>query len=170
MTSAIGNQPRPDRGFTIIEIVLVLGLIAIAGTIVIANFTSIADRGGKLSTEETLRAAIRQARFSAASTRSIVSLSYDEEDGVLSLSSGDHFPLDENYTRGGRGQIRFFLIPPAKGLDPFQAPEKTRLETREVHFAPDRSSSPFVVEIDSGTGSPERHAYDPFSSLERSSQ
>ncbi len=170
MTSATGSPPRPGRGFTIIEIVLVLGLIAIAGAIVITNFTTMADRGGALTTEETLRAAINKARFIAASERTVIGLSFDEENGALTLSQGDSFPLDGNYAKGGRGHIRFFLVTPAKGLDPFNDPEKTRLETKEVHFAPDRSSSPFVVEIDSGSGSPERHVFDPFSSLERSAE
>jgi hypothetical protein len=42
---------------------------------------------------------------------------------------------------------------------------RTRLETSHVEFAPDRSSSPFAVNIDTGSGTPERLIFDPFSSL-----
>ncbi len=171
MTSATGKVPRVQRGFTIIEIVLVLGLIALAGSIVVANFASMAERGGELSTEESLRAAIRQGRFIAASERGIVSLSFDQEKGALRLSSGQSFQLGPTFSKdGGHGKILFYLVPPAAGLAPLATPDKTRLETSEILFAPDRSSSPFVVEIDSGSGSPERMVFDPFSSLRRRSE
>lgn len=167
MTSATGKQRRRLSGFTIIEVVLVLGLIALAGAIVVTNFASMADRGGKLSTEETLQTAIRQARFVAASERMVVSLSYDEVTGALLLSTGERFELGSEYSEEGRGEIRFYLVPPAEGLRPHPDPENTQLETPEVRFAADRSSNPFVVEIDNGSGTPQRIAFDPFSSLRR---
>jgi len=61
-------------------------------------------------------------------------------------------------------------VPPARGLTPFEDPSQTQLEISEVSFAPDRSSSPFVVEIDSGNGRPERIVFDPFSSLRKQAQ
>ncbi|MGJ8650098.1 MAG: pilus assembly FimT family protein [Opitutaceae bacterium] len=168
MTSAIGNRTRVSRGFSIIEIILVLGLIALAGSLMIANFASMADRGGKLNTEESLRAAIRQARFDAASERTIVRLSVDKESGSLVLSSGATYPLGPEFSENGQSEIRFYLVPPSRGLSPYSDPEQTKLETTEVLFAPDRSSSPFVVDIYTGNGTPERMVFDPFSSLRRS--
>ncbi|MEN8662860.1 MAG: type II secretion system protein [Lentimonas sp.] len=167
MTSATGSLRRHQSGFTIIEIVLVLGLIALAGTLMIANFASIADRGGQLTTVETLQAAIRQARFAAASERTVVSLSFDEEKGALVLSNEERFALGPKYSEDGSGEIRFYLVPPAEGLSPFPDRDRTQLQTSEINFAADRSSSPFVVEIDTGNGTPERIAFDPFSSLRR---
>ncbi|MGJ8651834.1 MAG: type II secretion system protein [Opitutaceae bacterium] len=168
MTSATGSLRRRSGGFTLIEIIMVIGLIAFAGAMVVSNFASMADRGGKFTTEETLRAAIRQARFVAGSERMVIKLRFDDETGELLLSSGDSFPLGEDFIN--RGEIRFYMVPPAKGLSSFTDPEKTQLETDAVSFAPDRSSSPFVVEIDSGSGSPERIAFDPFSSLRRKTE
>lgn len=170
MTSAIGNRLRVSRGFTIIEIVLVLGLMALAGSLMIANFASIADRGGKLNAEESLRAAIRQARFDAASERTIVSLSYDKESGSLALSSGANYPLGPEFSENGQNEIRFYLVPPTRGFSPYSDPELTKLEATEVLFSPDRSSSPFVVDIYTGGGTPERLIFDPFSSLRRSAE
>ena len=53
-------------------------------------------------------------------------------------------------------------------MGPFPDAVRTQLETKEVRFAPDRSSSPFVAEIDNGQGTPVRLVFDPFSSLVRS--
>jgi hypothetical protein len=44
------------------------------------------------------------------------------------------------------------------------------METKKISFAPDRSSSPFVVEIDTGKGTAARFTFDPFSSLVRSEE
>lgn len=172
MTLATGiTKPRPaNAAFTIIEIVLVVALMAVAAGIVIANFAAFADRGENISARETLISAIRTARFEAASQRQLTSLQYDKENGALILSSGSSFQLSEDYGEDGRGDIRFYLVPPAEGLAPFPDPERTNLETKAVAFSPDRSSSPFVVEIDSGSGTPERLVFDPFSSLVRSSE
>lgn len=167
MTSATGNPQRSRSGFTILEIVLVLGLIAVGSSIVITNFSSIASRGDQLTTEEALRAAIRNARFIAASQREDVRLSFDKDQGALVSSDGSRFQLAADFGTTGRGEILFYLVPPASGLSPFPAPDKTTLKTDEVIFCSDRSSSSFVVEIDIGFGSPIRQVYDPFSSLKR---
>jgi type II secretory pathway pseudopilin PulG len=157
-------------GFTIIEIVLVLALMAVAASVVIANFVAFADRGGELSAEETLHSAIRSARFQAASSRRTAELRFDKETGSLTVSSGTTHPLSANFGANEAGEIRFFLVPPTTGLSSFPDPADSRLETKVLRFAPDRSSTPFVAEIDSGRGTPQRLVFDPFSSLVRSSK
>jgi Tfp pilus assembly protein FimT len=171
MTSVTGNSTRPrfTAGFTLIEIVLVLGLIAFAASIVIANFTAMAERGDTQTSEEILHAAVRKARFIAASERAITTLQFDKETGSLhisgEISEADSLPLDASFGKEGQAEIRFYLVPPAEGLAPQADAQRTRLETHTVQFAPDRSSSPFVVEIDAGRGTPRRLVFDPFSSL-----
>jgi Tfp pilus assembly protein FimT len=171
MTSATGNKrPRLAAGFSLIEIVMVLGLIAVAGSIVIANFASMVDRGDTQTTQELIHASVRKARFIAASSRNITTLRFDKDTGSLQVSEVDSIALNADFGKGGPAEIRFYLVPPAQGLEQFPDAERTRLETSEVRFAPDRSSSPFVVEIDSGSGNPERLVFDPFSSLLRSTK
>ena len=172
MTLAIGrSKPRStNAAFTLIEIVLVIALMAVAAGVVITNFVAFADRGEETSPQEVLRAAINAARFQAASQRQVTSLQFDKEAGALTLSSGDSFELNADFSKDGRGEIRFFLVPPAKGLAPFPSPETTSLETKAIAFAPDRSSSPFVAEIYTGSGNAERLVFDPFSSLVRSQE
>lgn len=174
MILATGNRrgnPRSGRnrgGFTLIEILLVIALIALSVSVVIVNFNAFADRGENTSPEEVLTAAIRKARFIAAAERITTRLRYDDQTGRLQIDPTDEqFPINSNFGPGGRGEIRFFLIPPAEGLRPFPDPERSTLQTPAVAFAPDRSSSPFIAEIDSGSGAPSRLRFDPFSSVIR---
>ncbi|TVP79199.1 MAG: type II secretion system protein [Puniceicoccaceae bacterium] len=163
------NRRRKSSGFTILEVILAIAIIVLATSVVLVNFVGFTDLGNKESPEETLHSAIRAARFQAASTRQPTTLRFDEETGSLVIESGDSFPLNQDFGKDGRGQIRFFLVAPAVGLSSFDDPADSRLETDALTFAPDRSSSPFVVEIDTGRGTTQRLVFDPFSSLVRSS-
>lgn len=175
MTSGIGKAaPRGAAAFTLIEIILVLALITIASGIAIANFTAFAGREDARSTEELLREAIREARFLAARERVITKLGFDEENGSLRITGGAGgtitYELGERFTRTGPAEIRFYAIPPGEGLDPRRlggARPRGQPEMARVRFAPDRSSTPFAVAIDQGSGQPRRIRFDPFSSLPR---
>ncbi|MDQ8193371.1 type II secretion system protein [Coraliomargarita sp. SDUM461004] len=169
LRSRASNRPRAHAGFTLLEIILVFALISLAAGVIIANFTTFLNFDDRIDPEETLRAAIRSARFQAASERQITSLSFDKESGALRLNDSTNFPLSDDF-KNGASEIRFYLVAPARGMGPFPKAERSQLETKRVHFAPDRSSSPFVAEIDTGTGSPERIIFDPFSSLVKGPQ
>lgn len=141
--------------------------MALAGGVMIANFVAFADQTGNDPPQEILRTAIRDARFQAASLRQIATLRYDDETGSLVVDPGERFPLGPDFGKDGSGEIRFYVVPPAEGLGSFPEPERTQLQTKAIRFAPDRSSSPFVAEIDMGRGTPERLVFDPFSSIVR---
>ena len=69
MTLVIGtnkNAHFAEKAFSLIEIVLVLALIALATSAVILNFDSFIGKGEKISTRESLSQAIRYARIEAA--------------------------------------------------------------------------------------------------------
>lgn len=168
-TGKQADQAFGTKGFTLIEIVLVLGLMAFAAAVVITNFASLADRGDSLSSEEILQAAVSEARFVAASERIVTELRFDKDSGSLVIfseaSSGKTFPLSERFNSEGPASMQFYLVPPSEGLASPTDASRTRLETNVVKFAPNRSSSPFVVDIDTGSGTPKRLIFDPFSSL-----
>ena len=177
MISATGNpvKNKPHSlGFTLIEILLVIGLMAIALSVMITGFASAIDRGDALTIEETLFAAVRKARFIAASERTITQLRFNKEDNRLEISSKnseiESFQLDDSFREDRSAEIRFYLIAASRGLAPAEDPARANLETKAVEFAPDRSASPFVVEIDLGSGTPERLQFDSFSSLQVTSQ
>ncbi|CAA6678315.1 Unannotated [Lentimonas sp. CC19] len=148
---------------------MVLGLMAFAAAVTITNFASMADRGNSYTSEEILQAAVREARFIAASERTVTELRFDKESGSLLISgetaSGEPFKLDDSFNQDGPAKIQFYLVPPSEGLAPPTDARRTRLETTVVKFAPDRSASPFVADIDTGSGTPLRMIFDPFSSL-----
>lgn len=173
MTLATGNKQAgaDSGGFTLIEILLVIALIAVAVSVVLVNFTAFADRGESTAPADILSTAVRKARFIAAADRIDTRLFYDDESGTLQIDpSGEQFTINPNFGPEGRGSIRFFLIPPSVGLSPMSGPEEASLETQAVVFAPDRSSSPFVAEIDNGRGTPIRLRFDPFSSVIRTEE
>ncbi|PDH30063.1 MAG: hypothetical protein CNE95_03655 [Puniceicoccaceae bacterium MED-G30] len=171
MISATGNKPAasPTSGFSLIEVLLVIALIALAAGMIVSNVIGLADRDATLPVDQTLKAAIRSARLEAARNRQTTELSFNKELGRLEVHSGSgepiHFPLGEDFSNNGRGEILFELIPPASGFDRSTDPYDPGIKTDRVRFAPDRSSQPFSVQIDYGIGSPERLAFDPFSSL-----
>ena len=177
MISVTGNRSNhaKDRvGFTLIEIVLVLGLIAFASTVLIINFASIADREDTLTTEETLFAAIRKARFFAASKRATTQLRFDRESNSLKINIGGNevetFTLSELSGETSSGEIRFYLHPASKGMSSKDYSTNNLLETKVVKFTADRSSSPFVAEIDLDSGTEKRLQFDSFSSFAISSE
>lgn len=165
MILEIGNR-RGRSGFTLVEIILVLGLIALATSVVLVNFAAFADRGDASDPKTVLREAIRDARFLAAREGVAAQLRFDPENGQLILQPGGQtYSLDPSFAGTGRSALRFFLVPPGEGLGRLPEPGRSRLETAAIHFAPDRSSSPFFVEIDTGAGRPERLYFDPFSDI-----
>lgn len=177
MILATGNSAERvscRSGFSLIEIVLVLGLAALAATAMIVNFVSLVDRENNLTTNEMLFAAVRKARFIAASERTITQLRFDKDENRLQIlsenSEVDSFELNETFKENRSAEIRFYLISASRGLAPAENPERANLETKRVEFAPDRSASPFVAEIDLGSGTPERLHFDPFSSLQITSR
>ena len=90
----------------------------------------------------------------------------DNRESGPPATSDASFSLGERFAgTGARGAVRFFLIPPAEGLRRAPGPEDAEEEIGAVRFAPDRSASRFVAEIDTGSGTPKRVAFDPFSSL-----
>lgn len=162
---------RRASGFTLIEICLVLGLIAAVSGLFIMNFVSMTERTDDVPADEVLLTATREARFLAARTRSTTSLRYNSETGSLEITNGsgesESFPLGEPFTSDRSAGVRFYLVPASEGLSPPEDPERTRITAQEVRFSPDRSSTPFAIELDYGSGNAERMVFDPFSNLVR---
>ena len=170
LETGLASRSRSLAGFTLLEIIVVLALITLATGMIITNFTTFIDFDEQINPEDSLHKAIRSARYKAASERCVTSLSFDGEAGTLVVDGGESFQLNSNFGKEGRGEIRFYLLPPAEGMDRFPDAERSQLETKKISFAPDRSSNPFAVEIDTGKGRPERLIFDPFSSLVRSGE
>ena len=170
MTLVTGSktaQSISGRGFSLVEIVLVLGLIAIASSIVITNFASFTNKNDTISSEEVLLEAIRFARIEAAKNQSISALYFDDSIGALIVEnnsiSAETFKLGKGFGAEFNSEITFYLIKPAEGFEPFNEGLDQSIELKRVQFDSDRSSTPFNALIKEGTNPPQTISFDPFS-------
>ncbi len=163
MTLATGN--KSGGAFTLVEILIVLGLIALVGGLIVLNADAFLRGLGQEPVEETFRKAVREARFQAAYHKQTVSLSYEPEEAKLLVNgaSGDSlatFPLE--IADPNDVGLRFEQRLPFQGLRSFGDAETARAPT--VFFRSDRSSTPFNV-VFAVERSAFTQRYDPFSAI-----
>ena len=172
MILAIGNSrglSLKRTGFSLIELLLVLGLIGLASTLFMVNFGALIDRSGELAPEEVFREAVRQARFEAAAGRRQVHLRLALDGSALVLSEAHsegelaRFPLGEDFGTGGNRALRLIVESPVLATGFRSAVQMERREAPFVVFASDRSATPFAV-VWEERGRPDiRWRIDPFS-------
>lgn len=152
------------RGFTLIELILVIALIALVGGLMVVNARAILSGLGEEPVDRILQKAVREARYQAASLKEPAYLIYDEESGSLEVLSGTGTKLAAFPTAEGTEfpEIEFEQILPASGLDGFGRDETAPVN--QVVFRPDRSSTPFQAIISEGVRSFTLR-YDPFSAI-----
>ena len=157
-----GNTVR--RGFSLIELVLVIALIALAGGLIVVNAQAILGGLGEEPVERTLQKAIREARFQAASLKESAFLRYDEESGSLQIYSetGRELAAFQTTQSDDLPEVEFSQILPEQGLSGTSREEVVTID--QVVFRPDRSSTPFRVTIRQGAASFSLR-YDPFSAI-----
>ncbi|MEX0331346.1 MAG: type II secretion system protein [Puniceicoccaceae bacterium] len=152
------------RGFTLIELILVIALIALVGGLMVVNGQAILKGLGEEPVDRILQNAVREARYQAASLKEQAFLYYDEENGFLRVNSSTGRELASFLTTEGDDfpEIEFEQILPARGLDRFGRSDTVPIDL--IVFRPDRSSTPFQVIISEGPRSFTLR-YDPFSAI-----
>lgn len=162
-TLETGSNVR--RGFTLIELIIVIALVALIGGLVTINAGAILRGLGEEPVDRILKKAVREARFQAASIKEPAYLRYDKESGEFLVSTGagaqlasfDVTPEDEEV----KPEVEFEQILPSEGLD---SPRMETVSIQKVVFRADRSSTPFQATIQEGTSSFTLR-YDPFSAI-----
>lgn len=159
---AIGNKAK--KGFSLIEIIIVVALIALIGGLMAINAQSILRGLGEEPVEDLLRKAVREARFQAAYLKDSARLAWDEEESSFRITSAtgsviSTFPVESNPEEV---EITFEQILPFEGLN--RSRMSNTIEIGSVTFRPDRSSTPFQVRIEVGRDSFTQR-YDPFSDI-----
>ncbi len=160
---------RRRQGFTLIEIVLAIGLLVMLAGLVVINADAMLAGLGERPLPETLRKAVREARFLAAYNKEPVYLSYNRESGAFLITGAGKnvlasFPTSLAGDDFGAG-VEFYQILPGRGLEVPEIWNCERRETSRVCFFPDRSSTPFEVDLRDGAYTLTCR-YDPFSDAE----
>jgi prepilin-type N-terminal cleavage/methylation domain-containing protein len=154
------------RGFTLIELVIVIALIALVGSLVVVNAEGMLRGLGKEPIDRMFQKAVREARFQAASIKESAYLMYDEKTGDLIIlnDSGQQLEKFNISTEGSKEmpEVEFEQILPSQGLDSFSAEETVTI--KQVVFRPDRSSTPFQVTVRDNSED-FTLKYDPFSAI-----
>jgi prepilin-type N-terminal cleavage/methylation domain-containing protein len=154
------------RGFTLIELVIVIGLIALVGGLIVVNAQGILRGLGSQPAERILQKAIREARFQAATLKESSFLQYDSESGRLFITSSRGEGLAEfmmpGDSTGVPPEVTFEQVLPVAGNERPGDAETSPILL--VVFRPDRSSTPFQAKLTDSSGSFTLR-YDPFSSI-----
>ncbi len=142
---------------------MVLALIAISSMLVISNFDFLHGGFIKKPVDFILRKAVYGARYQAAKINRPVFLSFDPETKSFEVRGESGELLGEGFdSEADALTVEFFPIKPEGGLDapPFYQPVSSSVE--RVPFHPDRSSAPFLAELQS-EGTTLSLRFDPFS-------
>jgi len=154
------------QAFTLIEFLIVIGLIAIAGSLVVLNSEALIAGISDESVDKTLRDSVREARFQAGSLKGTVEMRYDRETASFVLLNENGGTIGTYPTRfdddPDRLEIIFSQRLPGFGSSPPEDPDT--IEIPAVHFRPDRSSTPFAAEL-VYEGNRYTMAFDPFSDI-----
>jgi prepilin-type N-terminal cleavage/methylation domain-containing protein len=154
------------RGFTLIELIIVIALIALVGGLVVINAEAIFRGLGEEPVDRILRKAVREARFQAAYLKEPVQLSFEEEDAVFLVTGagGQSLARFETGLEDTTNDlyVEFEQILPEEGLNRNNSPETAEIDV--VTFRPDRSSTPFQAIIDEDRWSYTLR-FDPFSDI-----
>lgn len=170
-TGRAGQRLDCQAGFSLFELLLALFLLVLATMVTVVSFEGILGRDQTRSAEAVLKDAITDARFEALKAGQRIALYFDPARSALVASQG----ADELfvYTVGTASEgesaetvkIQFYFIEPREGTRGFALDQARSEPVSAVYFDPDRSSTPFIAEIQTEGQTTHRIAFDPFSNL-----
>lgn len=165
---ARADAPAGRGGFTLLEVMLVVALLAVGGTLFLVSVESLGRSSPADEFEGAFWRAVAQAREGALASRHTVELRWDEEARVFALS--------------GQGLAARVAIESAAKPDSFGATFTeevasneyilvrgelvTRRATPAVRFFPDGTCQAFAVELASGERGRRRVIIDPWTGAE----
>ncbi|SDR77103.1 type IV fimbrial biogenesis protein FimT/type IV fimbrial biogenesis protein FimU [Halopseudomonas xinjiangensis] len=80
---------RSVKGFTLVELMIVVALVAITATIAVPNFNNLIQNNRVQSQAEDLNALFQYARSESAIRKRSVTVSIDEATGEIDVAAGD---------------------------------------------------------------------------------
>lgn len=157
---------KQNSAFSLIELMLVLGVLALVSSLIIVNADSILTGLGEKPLAAIVRKAVREARYLAAQNKEVTYLSFDPETSEFLIADANNQPVHRLSTGYAPEepllQIDFYQILPGFGLSLQDSSTHERRPASRVAFHPDRSSTPFEIAFKhENEGMIQR--YDPFS-------
>lgn len=142
------HLPKPTKGFTLLEVLLVLALLALVSTLVIANFDAIFRGFQGEPIEDTVQKAVVEARYLAAYQKEAVFLEYNPGNATLQITNafGDLFEEIPTKIDPATLEITFFPIRPQNGSTALTPDTLTPIS--RIAFHPDSSSQPAAIQIE----------------------
>ncbi len=144
-------------GFTILEILLVLGLIAIITTLFVMNFNVVFQEEEEITAENAFWTAAREARLESLLRKKPVVLWYDEEETSFVMAAGDgggsvirRFPVHALTHDGREILVRFVQERPRSELILIRGQLIDTRPIDQVVFYPDGSATSFWLEMEVG--------------------
>jgi len=159
---------RSHRGrlsaFSIVELLMTIALVGLVAAAVVGPDSSMFNGIGDEPLEETLRRAVREARYQSAFTGQSATLVWDGEARVFLIRDNlgkelAHLKSDVKLEGDG---VTFLRLNSTQGQLPADTPSES--EETILSFEPDRSSTPFVALVHYA-GEEKRIRFDAFSNL-----
>lgn len=148
-----GLPPTGSRGFTLIELTMVILVIGIVGALVLPRFGGLLDRQQMRRTVNVVRGMVRQLHAKAALTKRVYRLTFDLDQQLLSVCFLESQPAtgaadDTCVAEPSRG-MRGYAMPDAVELLDVVSFEgkKVREGTAMTHFHPTGLAEPSVVHL-----------------------
>ena len=144
---------RSERGFTLIELTMVILVIGIVGTLVLPRFGGLLDRQQMRRTVNVVRGMVRQLHAKAALTKRVYRLTFDLDEQQLTVCYLESLPAtaleDDACVAESSREMRGYAMPDAvQLLDVVSAEGEKVLEgTAMTHFHPTGLTEPSVVHL-----------------------
>ena len=156
---------RKTTALTTIELLMAIALIGMLAAAVVGSNESMFHGLGDEPLDETLRKAVREARYQAVNTGGRVTLRWDdaEREFVIRDSSRHVLKRMKSDAKGAKDAVVFECVEPDLGYE-IKDGDPTTHEVEELVFDADRCATPFVANVHYA-GSDVTARYDAFSNL-----
>ncbi len=154
MRRIVGIRRRIRCGFTLVELMLTMALIALLSSLFIWNINALLKQGELEALQNELWAAVEKAKQSAVFSRQRHRVRFDKDQQAFMVSSGgEEVPFIVDTSGMGEDieiEVLFKKVLPRDGYRLVRGELVTHREVDSVTFYPDGTCTPFSVDLTIG--------------------